>query len=67
MALIWRLESIPELRALSCSQKKEVWAATLTKHLRDPILLLSILPCASIVGVGGYLGSPFSASFGCRG
>ena len=56
MALYWRLSDIPELGPLSSGQQKEVWAATLTKRLRDPILLMVILPCACVAGLGGYLG-----------
>ena len=56
MALYWRLGDIPELGSLSSGQQKEVWAATLTKRFRDPILLMTVLPCACVAGLGGYLG-----------
>ena len=63
MELYWRLRDIPELEKLDKGQRTEVWVATFNKRLRDPFLLLLIIPYFLIVFLGNFLGDrllPFS-------
>ena len=63
MELYWSLRDIPELENLDKGEQTEVWAATLGQRLRDPFLLLLIIPFILIVFLGNFLGDwllPFS-------
>ncbi len=56
MALFWRLQDIPELQPLDKDQRTKVWMATTGRRIRDPLLLLLLIPFFIVVGLGYYLG-----------
>ena len=56
MKLYWRLRDIPELKDLEKGQQTEVWVATFSRRLRDPFLLLLVVPYFLIVILCNFLG-----------
>jgi hypothetical protein len=56
MKLYWRLRDIPEMKTLEKGQQTEVWIATFSRRLRDPFLLLLVVPCFLIVILCNFLG-----------
>ncbi len=59
MTLYWKLRDIPELQPLTSSQQTEVWSATSSHRLKDPVVLSTMVICAILGGMGGALGSTF--------
>ena len=56
MKFYWRLSDIPELRPLNKAQQREIWASTAGRRIRDPYLLLGIVPILLLVLLGNWLG-----------
>ena len=56
MEFYWRLKDIPELKSLDKGERTEVWVATMGRRMRDPWLLLLLIPYFVIVGLCNYLG-----------
>ncbi len=56
MSFLWQFNSIPELQPLSTREQKEVWAATAPRAFKDPVVLVTMLACAILGGLGGATG-----------